>query len=898
VSSIELELFDTSLRSSSAEPLRKITSNYYIYGLTDSGAKFTYATDTSLEGSYVSAIKTNFDLVEETVDSAMLNSYKFPVRVSGDMSKIDDDAVWSKIVYGGTYADNYYEALYAEGIYSDNVCSFDIPYANLQANVLYSINNTSYDAIKIKPAYNYSLAQYEAKAFTTSERFLPNVYFFQQISDAESADTVDDEVLNTVYNSVTFNDRFAEYMNFDLSQVSELLSPTEMSEINGTLPPEESLYYGNNDLDSSLTSDTFYDRNYNLRNYMSASYVGLAPYVNASDVIDFANLSAISENYIFDDLSVQKFIYSDADVFSTAELFPYYINIEIPVYEQDTTFRDLVGANQAVQPLMAALARAFGIGGSGVVPDTFTAITNRSYYLGDVGGSSVEYKEETISSNIVSYDFLEFLLDEQDRSRFSTLSFIGAQNSDRKASSGQLYEAGQFIDKDKILNLILSFTDYVNTTGKFDLEQDDATQVFQNMLKLANEKKQLETIAYQVEKRNANNQIVSSFWVYNELGLDIINLVDTQIKLKSNYTYSVYEYKLVHGFKYTYSDIVKSNIIYSETDADGENTGLHILEFKNNSDTASEQLFEAEEDNAYLAANPFATNAQIQVDETIGDSKYLIDFNVSFTPDLTMLRIPVFQKTLSVFDHPATTINVVPYHMLGGSQKIGFKLYKEAAHKREVPYSFNQIFGNNILAYKNAYDLVDSDYITDKAKTKVTQIGVYRIEQRPTSYDSFKNSLYKTVSMTKEDNSTISQAICESVVETNKKYYYTFQCLSEGGMPGSYTEIYESELIDDGGYVYAVFKVINQSDLDEGIYNKTSVDFKKIFQLLPNSSHTQLITEDADFAANSYTQLENVNIGNTDLEDPIWGKTFKLRLTSKKTGKKIDLNITYNLENG
>ena len=60
----------------------------------------------------------------------------------------------------------------------------------------------------------------------------------------------------------------------------------------------------------------------------------------------------------------------------------------------------------------------------------------------------------------------------------------------------------------------------------------------------------------------------------------------------------------------------------------------------------------------------------------------------------------------------------------------------------------------------------------------------------------------------------------------------------------------------------------------------------------------QLITKDADFSENSYTQLENVNIGSTDLEDPIWGKTFKLRLTSKKTGKKIDLNITYNLENG
>ena len=60
----------------------------------------------------------------------------------------------------------------------------------------------------------------------------------------------------------------------------------------------------------------------------------------------------------------------------------------------------------------------------------------------------------------------------------------------------------------------------------------------------------------------------------------------------------------------------------------------------------------------------------------------------------------------------------------------------------------------------------------------------------------------------------------------------------------------------------------------------------------------RLVTDDADFTENSYTQLENVNIGDTELEDPIWGKRFKIRLTSKKTGKKIDLNITYNLESG
>ena len=87
---------------------------------------------------------------------------------------------------------------------------------------------------------------------------------------------------------------------------------------------------------------------------------------------------------------------------------------------------------------------------------------------------------------------------------------------------------------------------------------------------------------------------------------------------------------MVHGFNYTYSDDRITKIISSETDSDGEETGIHVLEFES-SGTTIEQLFETEEDNAFLAANPFATNAQIQVDTSSGDSKYLFDFNVTFS---------------------------------------------------------------------------------------------------------------------------------------------------------------------------------------------------------------------------------------------------------------------------
>ena len=65
--------------------------------------------------------------------------------------------------------------------------------------------------------------------------------------------------------------------------------------------------------------------------------------------------------------------------------------------------------------------------------------------------------------------------------------------------------------------------------------------------------------------------------------------------------------------------------------------------------------------------------------------------------------------------------------------------------------------------------------------------------------------------------------------------------------------------------------------------------------LRPNLSHLTFDTSDVDFDESARSQVGDLGVGSAD--DLIWGKTFKIRLTSKKTGKKIDLNITYNLEN-
>ena len=115
-------------------------------------------------------------------------------------------------------------------------------------------------------------------------------------------------------------------------------------------------------------------------------------------------------------------------------------------------------------------------------------------------------------------------------------------------------------------------------------------------------------------------------------------------------------------------------------------------------------------------------------------------------------------------------------------------------------------------------------------------------------------------------------------------------------MPGAWSPIQEIELVDDGGYKYIVTDTLRVADLGAPPQDSNVVDpYKKIFRLIPNVNQVIMDTSSVDYDDVASSQISNISLA-TDSEDSIWGKTFKIRLTSKKTGKKIDLNVTYNLK--
>ena len=169
------------------------------------------------------------------------------------------------------------------------------------------------------------------------------------------------------------------------------------------------------------------------------------------------------------------------------------------------------------------------------------------------------------------------------------------------------------------------------------------------------------------------------------------------------------------------------------------------------------------------------------------------------------------------------------------------------------------------------------------------------MSKKPTSLRDFESNLYGTLSLTieNEEKYTMPYIKFSDQISTNTKYYYIFRAVNKNGTPGQATEIYETELINDGGYKFALFNTISETDLKVQVDINQSIGIKKLLQLRPNLNQLSLDTSNVDFAQTSESQIGNVKVGIA--EDLVWGKTFKTRLTSKKTGKKIDLNITYKI---
>lgn len=911
---------------------------------TDAGAISNYYSPTTFYGSETtSQFDGMFQMLAATPytvsdNNSMLTNLKFPVRLIGNKEHLIDDNHWLTYLKGGNFTTSSYPGIFREGTFDAFNFVHHTPYSLLDTKTLSPENYLGYSSYNIEATYNHYYRDYEAKVKSLqSDLLIPNLYILSDIQQVSGDASNSAEVIQKMGQEVM------DYAagGLDSTRIMSLMHPTDTS----YLPPypirEQDLgsYMGQGD-------GIYFDKIKNLSSYLTGTFIEYSP---SALTIDYVTRKF--QNIIFTDEAIRRHYNTQALQQTTLYGIPMYISLQIPRNEQGI-YTTMIVEDDYEDQFISLLRKEFE-GGQNI--ETHSTISETKHeQRNTLGGINEVY--DTKNKQYRSVDYINMLLQGiRDSSAPSPedqfyLEPTTNNNSLMSQNMNGAYRYSHSIPAMSILNKTITALNknsfYLPNTAQpdypVDLENGTGltTEFWQlGRAEMVNEKiidtstggrlpenfdSASETMAYRVEKItttiNGNGTpttrpIQNTYFTNStQLGL-YLSYYDSQVRPNTSYKYRVYEYVLVKGYKYKYSDL-RSTRLLANNNLEGTTFRLleqafsstpdtpaelqNCLEFYNvNTNIAAAALAPTNVENLALSLSPASsdelTNEAGTAAQVKSSERYMADFYVHIEPSLKLIEILCAEKELKIVDSPPAAPDVTPYQKMNASQIIGFYVVQDAPIPTTYPTPLNPTEETQRQDYLNAYNYTGAEKIKKVNISKARYLEVYRIDHRPNAISDFDGSLIYTKDLKIEGYNNIHKnCFYEEKVTTNKKYYYIFRYRSEKGVLGQWSPIQVAELINDGGYKYTDFGVIYESSFRIFKDLVTTRPFKKIFRAPPAIMQVAVDDSEADYTKAAYEQYSNIKVGS--VTDPLWDKTFKIRLTSKKTGNKIDLNVTYRLK--
>ena len=844
----------------------------------------------------------------------LVPNYVVPGRFYGAANEsggaIGSDQEWKTYLMGGTFGDTTYKGIYSETEFSDFSFSYIVPYA---ADEVVTLGLTAATA-SINYSYNLYLPEVEKRNRTKSEILLPNM----ELIRIQGASTfVPDKNID---NFMTLDGRFP-------TSPWSVLTPAVVNYLPPTSPVEAPNQGG------------YYDLTKNLRSYLiTGSQVELFAPTTTAAGHQLKNLMYGREYAQL--LTPSHRLTGDSE--GVLEKYPFYVTIGFPsnlntAYES-TLLRQAFEDSAYDERFLLLLKESFG-GSTNLSGEEYVTST-----LHDEMGIGTE----TIgSTTLASKDLIKMMIEGSNTAGSNTdFLFVASPDSyiaeDRRLKSHSR-NSMRFIHGRSLLEAMSKIGTFLNgnLSGPYSSVEIPQTTAGKNRVyNILNQAGSLsnyhETIAYRIEKKRTagTGPALQNVWIYNdrveEANGTPYTFKDSQIKYDESYTYTIYAYVIVAGLTHKMGDLIIGRNMATAITEEAFNAsterygavGANCIEFYNPAtNEPAEQIFSklastsgityaaADETHGYLnyikvahvdsslwtvssGHSQFATNAQ-----TVSEFPYLADFNFYYEPGLKVMEIPIFSRALSVVDHPPGGLDVVPFQKIDNSQTLGFFIKVESFEpSMAFPTPITDADREYRTQYLDSNELLPGSNLPSATVSDQSSIQIFRMDQKPQSLTEYKDHLYKTIPLRiKGTAEYLSTYVFYDKVSANKKYYYLMRFVNEHGQAGHSSPTIEAEIINDGGYKYSLFDNLFVEELGAPGLTTPSTTFKKLMHILPTTSQLFLQPNNIDFQQPASQALadELIQVGITD--DSIFDQEFKLRLTSKKTGKKIDLNLTFNL---
>ena len=340
-----------------------------------------------------------------------------------------------------------------------------------------------------------------------------------------------------------------------------------------------------------------------------------------------------------------------------------------------------------------------------------------------------------------------------------------------------------------------------------------------------------EPVFYKVNKFDEENNLLQTFNFTNTNKLEVIKFVDTQVKFDKRYRYEITSANLVIGTKYRFEFI------------------------------------------------------QLGRDSRGRPSK--IKFKSISEPSVKIIEVPVFEKSVIIHDNPPIAPEITPIFFKGINNKVNFFFNSAVGRYKAEPVLFNTGEASIIDKYKIAQDIPDAEKeIMFETDDSVNRFTLYKMNSKPTSYQDFEDK-GESIEINTEKASSASYL---DTISPNKKYYYCLRSRDYHDNISYPSVVYELEVIDDTGSIYPISRIC---EFDEPMTKQGKRGVKRFIHIKPSFRNLLSNEEEMGIEESEGPELgQQVVLGEG--ADITWGKRFKLRVTSKSTGKKIDFNFTFN----
>ena len=359
---------------------------------------------------------------------------------------------------------------------------------------------------------------------------------------------------------------------------------------------------------------------------------------------------------------------------------------------------------------------------------------------------------------------------------------------------------------------------------------------------LNGEKAYSEIIGYRIAKHEiiegeVQQDPLQEFYLMDSDQIQTINFVDTQISTGKRYMYRIHSINFVVGSNYQYK-LVGSTTSY---------------------------------------ADDFATDARYPAVKVIHKT----------VPSYKIIEAPFFERVISTEEKPPVFPQASFLTFQGVANKIQILLQSNFGERFQAPVEILPSDAETIQEMLEAQPIDPDGKIMFTNDSLPKEFQIFRLLSPPSKYSDFASADY--IKTLPSNGRTL--LFTENDIEPNKDYYYIFREIDTKGISNP-TEVFRVKMVS---YQNGIYMDLDTYEMQKPEDAKINMLFERSLQIMPSVNQRALnFPDDVDIDSREFalSAPEEVDVG-TNKSNSIWGRNFKLRIKSKVSGKKIDINFKF-----